>query len=149
MKTGCCQCGAIKYQLESEPLMTYACHCKDCQKRTGSAFSMGVIFPTESLDLSGELTAWDRISDDGNANTRYSCSQCGNVIYGASTASPQAIKLQAGTLDDTQNVKPDVHIWAESAQAWVNIPSEDLRYDTQPDNLMDIFAAVQMKRDKA
>lgn len=104
---------------------------------------MGAVFPLAGLNLNGDLSAWERVSDDGNTNTRYSCKQCGNVIYGVSTLSPPTVKLQAGTLDQTQDIQPDVHIWTRSAQAWVNIPAEDLRYDTQPDNLMDLFTAVQ------
>ena len=142
-RTGSCQCGQVSYQVESDPLMTYACHCHDCQKRTGSAFSMGAVFAITALKLNGKLSAWKRVSDDGNTNTRHSCSQCGNIIYGVSTVSPTTMNLQVGTLNRTQDIKPDVHIWTKSAQAWVNIPVGDLSYDTQPENLMDLFTAIQ------
>jgi hypothetical protein len=58
--TGSCQCGAITYAVNANPLFTYACHCTDCQKRTGSAFSMGLVIVTDSLELEGALTAWTR-----------------------------------------------------------------------------------------
>ncbi len=55
--TDCCQCGTIHYRVTAEPLFTYACHCGSCQKRTGSAFSMGMVVLTESLHGEGEPTA--------------------------------------------------------------------------------------------
>jgi len=108
---------------------------------------MGAVYPTAALKLEGELSTWERQSDDGNTNTRFSCRKCGNVIYGVSTHSPELMKLQAGTLDDTQKIRPDAHIWTRRAQAWVAIPPEDRSYETQPENLMDIFTAVKARAD--
>ena len=140
--SGSCQCGDIRYTVSGEPLMTYACHCTDCQKRTGSAFSMGCIFAISSLSLTGELTEWTRASDDGNANTRYSCAACGNIVYGVSTYAPELIKLQPGTIESAQSIAVDAHIWLRSAYQWLAIPQESLQYETQPDSLMEIYQAV-------
>jgi len=144
--TGSCQCGAVRYTLEGEPLMTYACHCYNCQKRTGSAFSLGAMYPVAAIDTTGDLASWARISDDGLTNTRYSCASCGNVIYGIGEATADLIKLQPGTLDDTSTVMPDAHIWTRSAQAWVRLPEGALAWETQPDNLFDVYAAVLERR---
>lgn len=146
MNSGSCQCGEIQYTLDGDPLMTYACHCKDCQKRTGSAFSMGTIYALSGLSLSGSLSEWRRTSDDGNSNTRYSCSKCGNVIYGVSSNSPDLIKLQPGTLDETGDLLVDAHIWTRSAQRWVQLLPDALRYETQPDQLIEVFHAVLERR---
>ena len=133
--TGRCQCNGISYRISAEPLFTYACHCGSCQKRTGSAFSMGVIVLTESLQVEGELTAWSRVSDKGATNTRYSCADCGNIIYGIGDSTPAFAKLQAGTLDDTRDVRPDVHIWTQNKQAWLNLPDRVPQFETQPEEL--------------
>ena len=140
--SGSCQCGAVSYSVEGEALMTYACHCMDCQKRTGSAFSMGTIYPLSALTVNGELTAWTRTSVQGNTNTRYSCGSCGNIIYGIGSNSADLIKLQPGTLDDTSGISVDAHIWTRSAQPWVFLPEDALTYTTQPDQLIEIFQAV-------
>lgn len=126
--------------------MTYACHCTDCQKRTGSAFSMGCIYATTSLSLEGELTEWTRTSDDGNSNTRYSCAACGNIIYGVSTFAPELIKLQPGTMESARSIAVDAHIWLRSAYEWLAIPEDALKYDTQPVSLMEIYQAVLERR---
>ena len=133
--TGRCQCGAISYSITAEPVFTYACHCGNCQKRTGSAFSMGTVILTESLQLEGELTAWSRTSDKGTTNTRYSCADCGNIIYGIADNSASFAKLQTGTLDDTRNLEPEVHIWTRNKQAWLTLPDRVPQFQTQPEEL--------------
>ena len=133
--TGRCQCSAIRYRLTAEPLFTYACHCGSCQKRTGSAFSMGLVVLTDSLQVEGELTAWSRVSDKGATNTRYSCAECGNIIYGIGDSAPTFAKLQAGTLDNTRAVRPEVHIWTQNKQAWLTLPARVPQFATQPDEL--------------
>lgn len=149
MPAGSCQCGAISYSVSGKPLMTYACHCRDCQKRTGSAFSMGTIYPLSAISVTGELSAWERRSEDGTVNTRYSCARCGNVIYGIGGSAPDLIKLQPGTLEDQARMTVDAHIWVRSAQPWVSLPVHTLRYDTQPGQLADVYAAVLAQRQNA
>ena len=67
---GRCQCGAISYTLNNEPLFGYACHCYNCQKRTGSAFSMGLVITLDSLELEGELVELNEelLSDPSGIN---------------------------------------------------------------------------------
>ena len=139
---GSCQCGAVTYTLHAEPLFTYACHCHSCQKRTGSAFSMGLVMPLEALEMQGELTPWQRVSEQGHTNTRYSCAACGNILYGIGDSSPQLAKLQAGTLADTRKVAPEVHIWVRHKQAWLTLPSQTRQFDTQPDDPLELLQAA-------
>lgn len=139
---GRCQCGAISYTLNNEPLFGYACHCYNCQKRTGSAFSMGLVITLDSLELEGELVEWSRISDEGNTNTRHSCASCGNIIYGTADNSPGLAKLQTGTLADTSDVEPEVHIWTRSKQPWVTLPAGAPAYETQPGDSTDMLQAA-------
>lgn len=95
-----------------------------------------------SLSLTGKLSEWTRTSDDGNVNTRYSCANCANVVYGVSTFSPELIKLQPGTMESAQSIAVDAHIWLRSAFKWLAIPEESLKYETQPESLMEIYQAV-------
>jgi hypothetical protein len=139
---GSCQCGAVTYTVSAEPLFTYACHCGSCQKRTGSAFSLGLVIATEALDLKGALTTWSRVSDQGNTNTRYSCASCGNIIYGIGNTSPDLAKLQAGTLEDTGAVEPEVHMWTSKKQRWLILPDRVQQFETQPQDGLALFQAA-------
>ena len=146
--SGTCQCGGVTYTVSEEPLVTYACHCTECQKRTGSAFSMGMVFSSGSIKFEGELASWTRASDLGNENTRYSCKKCGNNIYGIGSNIPGLLKLQPGTLDSTQNVRPDAHFWISSAQFWFQFPSNMPVYDKQPSDAAQVFDDIQKFREK-
>ena len=140
--SGSCQCGAITYRVTDAPLFIYACHCHSCQKRTGSAFSMGVIVPEAALQVSGELTAWSRQSAAGTTNTRHSCAACGNIIYGTDDTGLNMAKVQAGTLDDTAGVAPDVHMWTTSKQPWLSLSAAVPQFETQPDSPMELLQAA-------
>lgn len=146
---GGCQCGAVTYTVSADPLFTYACHCHSCQKRTGSACSLGVLVTTDALAVEGELSAWTRLSDQGSANTRYSCAACGNIIYGIGESSPELAKLQAGTLDDTSAVAPEVHIWTRSKQPWLQLAPGVPSFDTQPEPLEMLQAALDYRAARA
>ena len=110
---GSCQCGSITYILKDSPIVTYACYCYDCQKRTGSAFSLGMLVPVDALEVKGELTDFTRVSNAGSTNTRYSCKECANIIYGVGETMPGVLKLQPGTLNNTLGIIPDVHLWVK------------------------------------
>ena len=145
--TGSCQCGAVTLTVTAPPLFTYACFCYSCQKRTGSAFSMGLIVPTDALDVTGPLTAWSRHSDKGVTNTRHSCADCGNIIYGVDDSGMELAKVQAGLLEDTSQVEPEVYLFARSKQPWVTLPEHAKPFDTQPDEPMEMLAAAQAYRE--
>lgn len=139
---GSCQCGAVTYTVSAEPLFTYACHCSSCQKRTGSAFSLGLVIATEAMALKGALTTWSRVSEQGNTNTRYSCASCGNIIYGIGDINPELAKLQAGTLEDTSAVEPEVHIWTSRKQLWLTLPDGVQQFETQPEDGLALLQAA-------
>jgi len=145
---GSCQCGAVTWTASAEPLFTYACHCLNCQKRTGSAFSLGLVIAVDALVVTGELTAWSRASELGNTNTRYSCAGCGNIIYGVGDTNPDLAKVQAGTLEDTGAVEPEVHLWTVRKQPWVVLPPGSPCFETQPDDGLALFQAALQYRER-
>ena len=96
---------------------------------------MGMVIPVDDIEVEGELSCWERVSDAGNRNPRYSCAVCGNVIYGLGAYTPGLAKLMPGTLNITRDIRPDVHIWVSSAQQWVSIPPGILQFPEQPDDI--------------
>ena len=82
-QTGGCQCGKIRYEITEAPQSVYACHCRDCQRLTSSAFSMGVVVPETAFKLSGvEPRPLQRLADSGRTSTRWVCPDCGSWIAG-------------------------------------------------------------------
>lgn len=121
--TGQCLCGAIKYEIQSPPAMTGVCHCKNCQRQAGSAFSTLASVPkTEFAFTAGEPKLFeDRDTNSGNPVQRYFCGNCGSPIYSAIEAQPDTLILKTGTLDDTSGFKPMFHAWCDSKQDWVTL----------------------------
>jgi len=132
--SGTCQCGKVHYQLKNPPIITVVCHCTDCQKLSGGAFSMTMILKREDFELiRGELQAFDRPAASGNIARCYFCPTCSNRIYHENPNMPEIIRFKPGTLDDTSIIKPQVQVWTKSAQPWVELSADMPRYETQPD----------------
>jgi hypothetical protein len=110
---------------------------------------MGVVVTTESLTVTGELTPWSRVSEDGNTNTRYSCAACGNIIYGIGDTSPELAKVQSGLPEDTSDVEPEVRMWASLQQPWVTLPEFVTGFETQPENALELLQAALDYRARA
>ena len=122
--SGSCQCDQVKYTLADGDYRLNICHCKDCQRQSGSAFGLSLIVPFEAFQLtSGKLKSFQLKASSGRTKTCAFCPDCGVRIYNQTTAS---ISVKPGTLDDTSWLGPDAHYWTESKQAWVspqsNIP---------------------------
>ena len=119
---GRCQCGAVEYEFTGSPRTVQACHCSECQKRSGSAFGLTVVVGKESFVLNGEVSTYVRISDSGQSVTSHFCPNCGNPIYGELERFPDIVAIRPGTLDDTNWFDPERHIWTDSAQSWFQFP---------------------------
>lgn len=130
--TGGCACGKLRYACTAEPIVVYACHCADCQKRSGSAFGVSVRVPTEALTIEGAPRHHSRTADSGNTILTDFCGDCGTTILSYGDARPQMRVIMAGTLDDPSQVAIQANIWTNSAQPWVHL---DQSLDNHPQGL--------------
>lgn len=133
--SGGCQCGSLRYQLGSPPLMIYACHCANCQKISGSAFGLAATITEASFEFTSGKPArvnWD--SDAGNQRYGTFCGDCGCRIAHGQMPSNGILSLRAGTFDDASWVVPSGHIWTRSAQPWFCFDPTDILCDGQPTN---------------
>lgn len=116
---GGCLCGQIRYQTDAAPLMTGVCHCRDCQKQTGTSFSIVTALPDGALSITGELRQFGTVGESGQTVHRHFCGQCGSPIYSAVDAMPGMVFLKAGTLDDPSGLAPQAEFWCDTAQPWL------------------------------
>jgi len=136
-QTGGCQCGTLRYEIAQAPQMVYACHCTDCQRMTSSAFSMAIVLPPDAFRLvSGEPRTVQRKAESGRMTTRWICPECGSWICAGPRSGSTVRNVRAGTLDDTSWLRPTVHFWTRSKQAWVPLPEGSRSFETQPDDMM-------------
>lgn len=132
MQKGGCQCGSVSYELVGDPMITYACHCTDCQTGSGSAFSITTLIDaSQTTIIKGEIRE-DEFHLNGNDLTRVRCSQCGTGLWYYGKAMPQILALKPGTLDDTSQVSPAAHVWTRSAQTWVTFQKGVPQFAEQP-----------------
>ena len=114
LREGGCQCGAIRYSIDKQPRLTFACHCTDCQRRSGSAVVVSLLIPDSSFHItSGNLTPHTRTNDNGRVLNHWFCSEF-------------------GTLDNSRGLPPPVHIWTRSAQDWFVFPADAKCFKENP-----------------
>lgn len=119
---GGCQCGEVRYELHGNIYRLNVCHCRDCQKQSGSAFGMSLVIPPETFQLTrGALKEFKVTAESGREKTCAFCVNCGVRIFNATSA---LMSVKPGTLDDTSWLQPDGHYWTRSKQNWTPIPSD-------------------------
>ncbi|MEM7446592.1 MAG: GFA family protein [Pseudomonadota bacterium] len=131
--SGHCLCGAVKYSTDAEPAMIAVCHCTDCQRQSGSPFSVNVLVPVEEIEISGApLKQFVINGDSGMKVTRRFCSDCGSPLTTQLEAFNNLAAIKAGTLDDSTWVKPTIQIWCDSAQSWAHVDADIDRAAANP-----------------
>ena len=117
--SGGCLCGAIRYESRAEPLFSINCHCRDCQRTTGTAYAPVLAVPRDALRISqGEPTYYTSQSDSGETVSRGFCPECGSGIFSKLSANPDIVGLKAASLDDPSWFRPTVDMYTDSAQPW-------------------------------
>jgi hypothetical protein len=121
---GGCACGFVRFRLKTEPLFVHCCHCRWCQRETGSAFALNAMIETNRVEVfSGEPETVLTPSHSGNGQQIVRCPRCRVAVWSHYAGSgKKAAFVRVGTLDNHNSCPPDIHIFTESKQAWVQIP---------------------------
>ncbi|MDE2597140.1 MAG: GFA family protein [Sphingomonadales bacterium] len=124
-RSGGCLCGAVRYELDWPAKAMVVCHCRDCQKQAGTAFSVVGVAKRDAFAVRGELATFTHPGSSGQDVNRKFCPHCGSpVLTDTAAAREQGIVFfKAGTLDDTADLAPTVHYWTQSAQRWFALPA--------------------------
>ncbi|GHF66708.1 GFA family protein [Seohaeicola zhoushanensis] len=123
---GQCTCGEIRYRLTARPLFVHACHCRWCQRETGSAFVMNALVETACVErLAGQTVEVLTPSESGKGQRIHRCPSCHVALWSHYPgAGPKFAFVRVGTLEDPDTCPPDVHIFTDSKQAWVILPPD-------------------------
>jgi len=108
---------------EGEPSAVVACHCIECQRRTGSVFGVGAYFPAERLTLSGETKQFARPTDSGQPFVTHFCPNFGTSVYWRADKLPGLVGVAVGAFADPSFPLPERSVWEQSRHAWVEVPS--------------------------
>ncbi len=121
---GGCDCGAVRYRMLAPPLFVHACHCRWCQRETGSAFALNAMIESERVEILGvEPDLVHTPSESGYGQDIARCPRCRIALWSHyAGAGPVLRFVRVGTLDDPDRLPPDIHIFTASKQPWVVLP---------------------------
>ncbi len=132
--TGRCLCGKVSYSTDADPVVQVVCHCTDCQRQTGSPFTVVVGVPRSALKVEGEtLASFTTTGEDHGGETQRSfCSACGAPVFSIAAVVPELALIKAGSLDDGSWLDPTMEVFTSSAQPWAPHFEHATRFERGP-----------------
>ena len=134
---GGCTCGALRYRMTSPPMFVHCCHCRWCQRETGTAFALNAMIESDRVSLlQGEPEIVDTPSLSGHGQKIVRCPACRIALWSHYAGAGDAIRfIRVGTLDEPDRAPPDIQIFTASRQPWVvlspDIPTVEEFYDRE------------------
>ena len=119
-----CQCGQLAVRLPGPTPAVVACHCIDCQRRTGSPFGVMAYYPEDQLTITGHARRYARKAASGGIFETYFCPECGSTVYARAAKHPTLIGVAIGTIADPSFQAPARSVWEQSKHHWVQIPGD-------------------------
>lgn len=130
---GGCACGALRYEMRSEPVFQNHCQCLDCQKRSGTGHGSYLTFPEPAdTTVTGEAKTWRITADSGNDKLYAFCPTCGTPVYVSFVAAPNMTAIQAASLDEPSRYRPHAITYAGRALDWDTLDPSLQRFDKMP-----------------
>ena len=124
---GGCECGRVRYRLEGEPIFVNCCHCRQCQKLSGSAFAMNAMVERDRVRVTSGADALEP------ARGGMRCAACGAILWATHRFFGEDILfLRVGTLDEGERLSPDAHFFVRSKHDWVPVPEGLPAFETLP-----------------
>jgi hypothetical protein len=117
-----CQCGQLAVNLPGPSSSVVACHCSDCQRRSGSPFGVLAYYADDSIKITGEATRYQRPTATGGTFETFFCPTCGSTVYARAGKHPTLIGIAVGAICDPTYPAPVRSVWEEGKHDWVVIP---------------------------
>lgn len=115
---GGCLCGAVRFKVHGVPIRMAQCHCRDCQRASGTGHMSNAIFKTADVEVSGTTASYASTADSGNTLTRHFCPTCGGRLFLYSASRPGMIVMAAGAFDDMSWFEPQIVLYTKNKPAW-------------------------------
>ena len=130
MLEGGCECGQIRYRLATAPIFVNCCHCRQCQRLSGSAFAVNAMIEADRVELIGDGDAASGLQDREGA---IHCFACNTLLWGLHPMFGESILfVRAGTLDESERLPPDAHFFIRSKHPWIILPEGVPCFETLP-----------------
>ena len=121
---GRCTCGEISFELTDRPLFVHCCHCRWCQRETGTAFALNAMIEADRVELrAGEPEIVVTPSNSGKGQKIARCPTCRIALWSNYGGAGDLVRfVRVGTLEHPDRLPPDIHIFTSSKQPWVILP---------------------------
>lgn len=127
-----CCCGALCAEAIGAPVFVGACHCTECQLRTGSPFGVSSYFPKEQVRTEGPSKVYVRGSDSGRKIAFHFCPDCGSTVFWCAEVLPDLIGIACGAFADPSMPRPTLSVWETTRHPWVAFDHQLDRFAVQP-----------------
>jgi hypothetical protein len=118
MRTARCNCGSLTTNCEGAPARISVCHCLDCKRRTGSAFSYNATFPAAAVEVNGAYKTFRCASETGRWATHHFCPACGSTLFYEIEERPGMITVPAGAFADPNFPEPEIEVFGDRRNPW-------------------------------
>lgn len=119
-KLGKCRCGRVRFEVDSECLITMACHCTGCQRMTASAFSLSALHPSDGF----KVTSGDTIIGGLHGSTRhYFCEHCMSWLFTRPEGMDDFVNIRATMMEGAQSYSPFIETYTDEKLPWVTTPA--------------------------
>jgi hypothetical protein len=122
-----CCCGSLRVEASSEPTFIAACHCQECQRRTGAPYSVGAFFEKTKVRAEGASKVYVRDGQEGRKLQMYFCPECGTTVYWEADRLRQHLGVAVGAFADPSFPPPTISIWERTRHPWIDF-SLDLKH---------------------
>lgn len=127
---GSCFCGAVRFRMTADPIVTHACHCRDCQKQTGGAFAINAVVEASNVVIeAGAPEPLSMTTESGAPHDIYRCPECRTAVWSDYGRRKAILFVRVTTLDEPDRCPPDMHIYVRSKRACLDIPAGAKTFD--------------------
>lgn len=131
--SGGCACQSIRYECTEEPIVQLICHCRDCQRASGSAFAAVMMVAADKFQFLKEEPAYHEvIGGSGRRLRRGFCAKCGTPVTGHWPEMAAVQLIQVGSLDDPSCFEPQTELWLSSGYSWHSVNPSTLKFEGMP-----------------
>jgi len=134
MFIGQCLCGAVQYQSPGPVLFSAICHCRDCQRASGTGGVPVLGVPKSSLACQGPVKQSRVTGGSGLPAVRNFCSECGSLLFGTPESAPEMVTIYGGSLDDPSVFCPTDALFTSQRPPWAKLAAELIEHKALPEH---------------
>jgi hypothetical protein len=129
---GHCLCGAVSYIINAIPIRMAQCHCKDCQRASGTGHMSLAFFKKDDVAIQGKTASYPSTAESGNINTRHFCPICGSRVYGENSGRPGVVGIAVGCLDKNDWFSAQAVVYTKNRPAWDETSKDVPNFERMP-----------------